>query len=135
MDLDTNNHSVFKLNYHLILVVKYRKKVIDDAISNRLKQIFEDICLNYHITLKEWNHDIDHVHVLLTAKPNTELSKFINAYKSASSRRIKNEFPNMRQQLWKQYFWSQSYCLLTVGGAPLEVVKKYIESQGQKEVR
>lgn len=135
MDLDTNNHSVFKLNYHLILVVKYRKKVIDDTISNRLKQIFENIAPNYHITLKEWNHDIDHVHVLLTAKPNTELSKFINAYKSASSRRIKNEFPNMKQQLWKQYFWSQSYCLLTVGGAPLEVLKKYIKSQGQKEVR
>lgn len=135
MDLDTNNHSVFKLNYHLILVVKYRKKVIDDTISNRLKQIFKNIAPNYHITLKEWNHDIDHVHVLLTAKPNTELSKFINAYKSASSRRIKNEFPNMKQQLWKQYFWSQSYCLLTVGGAPLEVLKKYIESQGQKEVR
>lgn len=135
MDLDTNNHSVFKLNYHLILVVKYRKKVIDDTISTRLKQIFEDICFNYHITIKEWNHDTDHVHVLLTAKPNTELSKFINAYKSASSRRIKNEFPTMRQQLWKEYFWSQSYCLLTVGGAPLEVLKKYIESQGQKEVR
>lgn len=135
MDLDTNNHSVFKLNYHLILVVKYRKKVIDDTISNRLKQIFENIAPNYYITLKEWNHDRDHVHVLLTAKPNTELSKFINAYKSASSRRIKNEFPNMKQQLWKQYFWSQSYCLLTVGGAPLEVLKKYIKSQGQKEVR
>lgn len=133
MDLDTNNHSVFKLNYHLILVVKYRKKVIDDTISNRLKQIFENIAPNYYITLKEWNHDRDHVHVLLTAKPNTELSKFINAYKSASSRRIKNEFPNMKQQLWKQYFWSQSYCLLTVGGAPLEVLKKYIKSQGQKE--
>lgn len=48
MDLETNNHSVFKLNYHLIFVVKYRKKVIADTISNRLKQIFEDICLNYH---------------------------------------------------------------------------------------
>ena len=135
MNLDTNNHSVFKLNYHLILVVKYRKKVINDVISDRLKQIFEDICSNYHISLNEWNHDIDHIHILLTAKPNTELSKFINAYKSASSRRIKKEFPEITQHLWKQYFWSQSYCLLTVGGAPLEVLKKYIESQGQKEVK
>lgn len=135
MDLDTNNHSVFKLNYHLILVVKYREKVINDVISNRLKQIFEDICSNYHIHVNEWHHDIDHIHILLTAKPNTELSKFINAYKSASSRRIKNEFPEIKEYLWKQYFWSQSYCLLTVGGAPLEVVKKYIESQGKKEVR
>lgn len=131
MNLDTNNHSVFKLNYHLIMVVKYRKKVIDDTISTRLKTIFEDIGKKYHVTLKEWNHDIDHIHVLMTTKPNTELSKFINAYKSASSRRIKNEFPEIRQKLWKEYFWSQSYCLLTVGGAPLEILKQYIETQGQ----
>lgn len=134
MNLDTNNHSVFKLNYHLIMVVKYRRKVIDDTISTRLKTIFEDIGEKYHITVKEWNHDIDHVHVLMTAKPNTELSKFINAYKSASSRKIKNEFPKIRQKLWKEYFWSQSYCLLTVGGAPLEILKQYIETQGKKEV-
>ncbi len=135
MILDTNNHSVFKLNYHLILVVKYRKKVINDTISARLQAMFEAIGANYHIQVNEWNHDVDHVHILLTAKPNTELSKFINAYKSASSRRIKNEFPEIKESLWKRYFWSQSYCLLTVGGAPLEVLKKYIESQGQKEVR
>lgn len=134
MKLDTNNHSVFKLNYHLIMVVKYRRKVIDDTISTRLKTMFEDIGEKYHITVKEWNHDRDHVHVLMTAKPNTELSKFINAYKSASSRKIKNEFPKIRQKLWEEYFWSQSYCLLTVGGAPLEILKQYIETQGKKEV-
>jgi len=132
MDLDTNNHSVFKLNYHLILVVKYRRKVIDDSISDRLSEIFKNIGSNYHVTIKEWNHDYDHIHVLLTAKPNTELSKFINAYKSASSRRIKNEFPQIRKKLWKEYFWSQSYCLLTVGGAPLEILKQYIQTQGEK---
>ena len=132
MKLDTNNHSVFKLNYHLIMVVKYRRKVINDTISNRLKNIFEDIGTKYHITVTEWNHDIDHIHVLLTAKPNTELSKFINAYKSASSRRIKNEFPEIKQKLWKEYIWSRSYCLLTVGDAPLEVLKQYIETQGRK---
>lgn len=133
MNLDTNNHSVFKLNYHLIMVVKYRRKVIDDTISTRLKTIFEEIGKKYQVTVKEWNHDIDHIHVLMTTKPNTELSKFINAYKSASSRRIKNEFPKIKQKLWKKYFWSQSYCLLTVGGAPLDILKQYIESQGRKE--
>ncbi|USK72495.1 IS200/IS605 family transposase [Peribacillus asahii] len=132
MKLDTNNHSVFKLNYHLIMVVKYRRKVIDDTISTRLKDIFEHIGTNYHVSVKEWNYDGDHIHVLMTTKPNTELSKFINAYKSASSRRIKNEFPEIRQKLWKEYFWSQSYCLLTVGSAPLETLKQYIETQGEK---
>ena len=131
MKLDSNNHSVFLLYYHLVLVVKYRRKVIDDAISNRLKEIFEYIQSNYNITLQEWNHDKDHVHILFKAHPNSEISKFLNSYKSASSRRIKKEFPQIRKGLWKEYFWSKSFCLLTTGGAPIDVIKKYIESQGK----
>ena len=132
MELDTNNHSVFSLNYHLILVIKYRRSVITAPISERLKEIFEYIQPTYNVTLMEWNHDKDHVHVLMKTHPNTNISKFLNAYKSASSRLIKKEFPMIRKQLWKEYFWSRSFCLLTTGGAPLEVIKKYIETQGQK---
>ncbi|WP_342563054.1 IS200/IS605 family transposase [Paenibacillus sp. FSL R7-0345] len=132
MELDTNNHSVFSLNYHLVLVVKYRRKVIDDEISERLKVIFQSIQMNYNITLQEWNHDKDHVHILMKAHPNSDISKFLNAYKSASSRLIKKEFHIIRKQLWKEYFWSRSYCLITTGGAPIDVIRKYIESQGQK---
>ncbi|MDE4543266.1 IS200/IS605 family transposase [Thermoanaerobacterium sp. R66] len=132
MILDNNNHSVFLLYYHLIMVVKYRRKVIDDNISNRLKEIFENISSNYNISLQEWNHDKDHVHILFKAEPNSEISKFINAYKSASSRLIKKEYPQIKQKLWKEYFWSRSYCLLTTGSAPIEVIKQYIESQGEK---
>lgn len=132
MKLDSNNHSVFLLHYHLVMCIKYRRKVIDDSISDRLKDIFVDIAPNYGVELIEWNHDIDHVHLLFKAKPNTEISKLLNAYKSASSRRIKNEFPSIRKYLWKEYFWSKSYCLVTTGGAPLEVVKQYIENQGKE---
>ena len=132
MNLDTNNHSVFKLSYQLVLVIKYRKKVINDDVSNRLREIFENISPKYNITLEEWNHDNDHVHLLFRASPNTEISKFLNAYKSASSRLIKKEYPSIRKQLWKEYFWSRSYCLLTTGGAPIEIVRKYIENQGMK---
>ncbi|MFZ5641907.1 MAG: IS200/IS605 family transposase [Bacillota bacterium] len=132
MELDSNNHSVFLMYYHLVLVIKYRRKVIDDGISNRLKEIFEYVAPKYNITLQEWNHDKDHVHILFKAHPNTELSKFINAYKSASSRLIKKEYQQIRKSLWEEYFWSRSFCLLTTGGAPLEVIKRYIESQGEK---
>jgi len=132
MKLDTNNHSVFLLNYHLVFVVKYRKKVINDAISNRLREIFENICVNYNIEVIEWNDDLDHIHILFKGHPKSELSKFINAYKSASSRLIKKEFPEIKKQLWKEYFWSRSFCLVTTGGAPIEVIKKYIQSQGEK---
>jgi putative transposase len=130
--LDNNNHSVFLMYYHLVLVIKYRKKVIDDTVSDRLKAIFEYISSNYNITLQEWNHDKDHVHILFKAEPNTELSKFINAYKSASSRLIKKEYSQICKFLWKEYFWSRSFCLLTTGGAPIDVIRKYIESQGEK---
>lgn len=132
MKLDSNNHSVFSLNYHLVLVIKYRKQVLNDDISNRLKEIFEYISPNYNITLEEWEHDKDHVHVLFKAHPNSELSKFINSYKSASSRLIKKEFPTIKQKLWKEYFWSRSYCLITTGGATIDVVRKYIENQGKE---
>jgi putative transposase len=130
--LDSNAHSVFLLHYHLILVVKYRRKVFDDTISERAKEIFEYIAPNYNITLQEWNHDKDNIHILFKAHPKSELSKFINAYKSASSRLLKKEFPQIRKKLWKEYFWSQSFCLLTTGGVSVDVIKKYIESQSEK---
>lgn len=129
--LDGNAYLVFLMNYHLILVVKYCRKVFDDSISTRAKEIFEYIAPKYNISLQEWNHDEDHVHVLFRAHPNSELSKFINSYKSASSRLIKKEYLAVKQKLWKNCFWSQSFCLLTTGGAPLEIIKKYIESQGE----
>lgn len=132
MKLDTNNHSVFCMHDHLVMVIKYRRCVLDEPVSNRAKAIFEYIAPNYNITLLEWNHDRDHVHVLFKAQPNSALSTFINAYKSASSRFIKQEFPAVREKLWKAYFWSRSYCLLTTGGAPLEVIRSYIETQGER---
>ena len=132
MKLDNNNHSVFAMYYHLVLVVKYRRKVFDDTISSYAKSVFEKISPSYNISLLEWNHDIDHVHIMFKAQPNSELSKFINAYKSASSRLIKRDFPKIRNKLWKEQFWSQSFCLLTTGGAPIEVIKKYIETQGER---
>ena len=135
MELDNNAHSVFLLHYHLVLVVKYRRKVFNSNISSRAKEIFEYIAPKYNITLEEWNHDRDHVHILFKAHPNTEISKFINAFKSASSRLLKKEFPEIREKLWKETFWSQSFCLLTTGGAPIEVIRKYIETQGQIDRR
>lgn len=132
MKFDTNNHSVFLLQYHLIMCIKYRNKVIDPTISERLKQIFGYISPKYNICLEEWNHDADHVHILFRGQPNTEISKFINAYKSASSRLIKKEFPQIRKYLWKEIFWSQSYCLLSTGGATADIIKQYIQSQGAK---
>ena len=79
------------------------------------------------------DHDVDHVHVMFRAQPKSELSKFINDYKSASSSLLKKEYPQIRERLWKEAFWSQSFCLLTAGGAPIDVIRSYIETQGEKK--
>lgn len=129
---DRNSHSVFSLNYHLVLVVKYRKKAIDDAICARLKEIFLHIAnkKNYRLAVVEFNHDIDHLHVLFKAQPMSELGKFIGTYKSASSRLIKKEFPKIRKLLWKEAFWSPSFFLATTGGVTLDVLRNYVRTQG-----
>lgn len=132
MKLDSNNHSVFLLYYHLVLVVKYRRNVFDDDMSDYAKDMFVRLSENYNITLVEWNHDVDQVHILFKAHPNTEMTKFINAYKSASSRLIKRDFPQVKKKLWKEMFWARSFCLLTTGGSPIDVVKTYIENQSEK---
>lgn len=131
-DFDHNAHSVFLLYYHLILVVKCRRKVFDDEVSDRAKEIFCYIAPRYGLALEEWGHDADHVHIMFRAQPGSALSRFINAYKSASSRLLKKEFPQIREKLWKDAFWSQSFCLLTAGGAPIEEIRRYIETQGEK---
>ena len=131
--LDHNAHSAFLLYYHLVLVVKYRRYVFDDTVSDRAKEIFSYIATGYGIEVDEWNHDGDHIHAMFRAQPKSELRKFINAYKSASSRLLKKEFPEIRKKLWKETFWSQSFCLLSAGGAPIEVIRQYIETQGEKD--
>ncbi len=131
IELDSNNHAVFSLNYHLVFVVKYRKKVISKKILLRIREIAEYVGKNHNIVIKEMNGESDHIHFLLRTKPNCDLAKYINALKSASSRLIKKEFPEVREKLWKDAFWAQSYCLITIGGAPLSVLKTYIENQAK----
>lgn len=128
--LHSNNHSVFSMHYHLIFVVKYRRRVIDDVISDKLRRMFISIGEPYKLTVEEWNHDKDHIHVMFRAEPESELSKFINAYKSASSRIIKKEFPQVKKFLWKEMFRSGSFCLLTTGGASVDTIRRYIRDRG-----
>lgn len=118
------------MHYHLIFVVKYRRRVIDDAISDKLRRMFISIGEPYKLTVEEWNHDKDHIHVMFRAEPESELSKFINAYKSASSRIIKKEFPQVKKFLWKEMFRSGSFCLLTTGGASVDTIHRYIRDRG-----
>ena len=131
MKLDTKAHSVFLLHYHLVLVIKYRRKVIDNSLSARAKEIFEHIAKMRKILLME-SRPRPNIHILFCVYPKSNLSKFISTYKSTSSRLIKKEFESVRQSLWREYFWSSSFCLITTGGAPLTILRKHIERQGKQ---
>ena len=126
-------HSVYSITLHLVLVVKYRRNVIDDVISERIKDIFESIGSTHNVDILEWNHDIDHIHTMLSISPSTNLNKYINAAKAASSRLIKKEFPMIKSKLWKEAFWTRGFYVSSTGSTQIDVVKNYILNQGEKQ--
>lgn len=125
-------HCVFHLKYHLVLVTKYRKKCINSSILQRLNEIAKKLCDKWDISLDEFNGEQDHVHLLLSMHPNIMPSKFVNNLKTVTSRLIRKEFSQyLSTFFWKPVFWSRAYCLISAGGAPIEVLKKYIENQNR----
>jgi putative transposase len=130
--LDKTQHSVYKLTYHLVLVTKYRRKVIDTPIYNRLMNIFQNIGFKYNVVVLESNFESDHIHILFKSFPNINLQKFVNSYKSASSRLIKKEYPKIKRKLWKSQFWKRGYFITITGGASIETIKQYIEKQQRR---
>jgi putative transposase len=126
---DIGCNAVHKLNFHLVLVTKYRKNILDTEISNCLKQIILDISEKYKITILEQETDMNHIHILFQSKPTVELKKFVNSLKTVSSRLIQKQFKNLN--LNNNKFWSNSYFLASVGTVSLETIKNYIENQGK----
>lgn len=124
-------HSVYNITLHLVLVVKYRRDVINDLISNRIRNIFEYIGLAHDVELIEWNYEKDHIQTLISISPSTNLNKYVNATKSASSRLIKKEFPEVTSKLWEGIFWTKGFCVNSTGSTQIDVVKNYILQQGE----
>ena len=129
-----NAHSVFALQYHFVQCIKYRKKVlVFPEIIEELKSRTHKIAESYGIEILCIETNLDHIHILFKAKPQTEIIKFINNWKSATSKSLRNKFKEqIKDKLWKDVFWSGSYCIITTGQTTLEQVKKYIESQNAK---
>lgn len=134
---DKNSHSVYSLNYHFVQCIKYRRKVLDfPEIIEELKTRTHKIAESYDIQITCIETDLDHIHILFKCKPQSNLIKFINNWKSATSKVIRNRYyARIKDKLWGDVFWSSSYCLITTGQTTLEQVKKYVENQGKgKEV-
>ena len=127
-------HCVYKLTYHLVLVTKYRKKCLSNEMLNRLEEIVKKNCADWEIDLLEFNGEADHIHLLLEMHPNIMPSKFINNLKTVSSRLIRKEFEEeLKPYYWKPVLWTRAYCLLTTGGATIDVIREYIKNQERPE--
>jgi putative transposase len=130
---DKNSHAVYSLQYHLIVVVKYRQKAFtNEKIIDRTKELTREIADDFDCEIINQETDIDHIHILFKAKPQTEITKFINSLKGVTSRILRKEFSNqLKHILWGESFWSDSYCLITTGQTTLDQLKRYVENQGK----
>lgn len=130
-ELRAKSHCVFLMFYHLVLVTKYRKCFFEVPTARRL--FLEEVMKSAHeceITVKDMAIESDHVHLLLEATPQSKITDFIRLAKGRSSFRIRKAIPEFAKH---KAFWSPSFCLLTTGGAPIDIIRKYIEKQGIRD--
>ncbi|WP_436786412.1 IS200/IS605 family transposase [Yinghuangia sp. YIM S10712] len=129
-DVRTGRHCVFKLHAHLVFVTKYRHQVFADRHLKRCEEIMRSVCEDFETELVEFNGEADHVHLLVNFPPKVAVSKLVNSLKGVSSRRLRQEHPDLVRHCWRaQRLWAGSYFAGSVGGAPLSVVRQYIEQQ------
>ncbi|MGV9956252.1 IS200/IS605 family transposase [Streptomyces cellulosae] len=128
----TGRHCVFRMHVHLVFVTKYRHKVFADQHLTRCEEIMRAVCEDFEAELVEFNGENNHVHLLVNFPPKVAVSKVVNSLKGVSSRRLRQEFPELVRHYWRaQRLWSGSYFAGSVGGAPLSIVKQYIEQQNR----
>jgi putative transposase len=128
----SSSHLVYKCSYHIVFCPKYRKQILINGVSKRLKEICVDIADKYDFVIEEIETDINHIHMIVSCNPRYGIMKCISLIKSNTGRILFNEFPEIKKRyLWGGKFWSRSTFISTVGSVSLEVVKQYIENQGK----
>lgn len=128
-DIRTGRHCVFNLHAHLVFVTKYRRKVLDAKAISILKESFAKVCADFEAELVEMNGEHDHVHLLIHYPPKVALSALVNSLKGASSRVLRNRYPEIANRYYKNVLWSPSYFAASCGGAPISVIRQYVEQQ------
>jgi putative transposase len=129
-DLRRGRTCVFALHVHLVFVAKYRKHVFTKLILSEMKEIFHDVCKDFEAILVEFEGEKDHVHLLVNYPPKVAVSRLVNSLKGVSSRLLrKRGHPSIVKHLWGKSLWSPSYFAGSCGGAPISVIRQYIEQQ------
>lgn len=120
---------VYNVNYHIVWSTKYRKKIIEGRIEERLKEIFKSISEEKDFVIQTMETMPDHIHIFVTAHPKIAPSYIIKMLKGISARKIFLEFPEIKSKLWKGHLWNSSFYIETVGSVSEETIRKYIENQ------
>ena len=129
-DLRRGRHVVFNLHVHLVFVAKYRRKVFTKEVLDDMRGIFESVCTDFEAQLVDFDGENDHVHLLVHYPPKVSISKLVNSLKGVSSRMIrKKNYPSIHEKLWGGALWSPSYFAGSCGGAPITIIRQYIEQQ------
>lgn len=128
-EIRTGRYCVFALHVHLVFVTKYRRRVFTKAILDAMRPIFEKVCSDFEASLVEFDGEDDHVHLLVNYPPKAPLSSLVNSLKGVSSRLLRKQCPELMRRYWKGVLWSPSYFAASCGGAPLAIIKQYIENQ------
>lgn len=130
MKPNKGSHSVYSIHLHLVLVTKYRRKVITLPMIERMAEIFQNICKKNKSLMLQFDGESDHVHLLIDLHPDNNISQLVASLKSASSRIIRQEFKSEIDRVYsKPVFWSGSYYIASCGGVTIERLRKYIEEQ------
>lgn len=134
MQINKLYHCVYALQYHLVIVTKYRKKCLTAAMLREFEHQADERCQAWGGKLLQSNGESDHVHLLIELPPSAALADFVNALKTGTSRRLRSAFAqHLAAYYSKPTLWSRSYCVLSCGGAPLEIIKQYIRQQNRPE--
>ena len=122
-------HCVFQMHVHLVFITKYRHSIFDDDALRRLRTYFEKVCTDFEAQLVAMNGETDHVHLLINYPPKHSVSTLVNSLKGVSSRLLRLERPDIQRRYWKGVLWSPSYFAASCGGAPISILREYIEQQ------
>lgn len=125
----TGRHCVFNLHAHLVFVTKYRRSVFSKKHLDYMADVFHNVCEDFEATCSAFDGESDHVHILVHYPPKICISKLVNSLKGVSSRHLRKQFPDIRRHYWKNSLWSPSYFAASCGGAPIDIVKQYIDGQ------
>ena len=126
------SHTVYDIKYHIVWITKYRKAVLRGEIGLRLRELIRQTCEAQEVYIVKGHIAVDHVHLLLSVPPNIAVSDLVQRLKGRSSRKMLDEFGELRRQFWGQHLWARGYFVASSGNVTDEVIAQYIEMQTEK---